>query len=341
MTEKQWKMLLDTIEGKLLDPLPTAFIIDSPWLPNWFGINILDYFTNDELWFKANLKAVEKFPKTIFLPGFWSEYGMCGEPSAFGAKCSFPKNEFPHAHLCIFSIEEIKNIQKPNPLTDGFAPFILNRLKINQGRIKDNGHLIKFSVSRGPLNIANYLMGTSEFLLAMMTYPEKIHFLLRTITDYLVDWHDLQKYTFSSIEGILILDDIIGFIGTEQFVEFGLPYFKEIFNRDVKIKLLHNDANCIPSLPYLNEIGINILNMGFDTDLNEFKKLTHNKITMLGNIPPRDVLANGSPEEIKNSVKNLISKLHDHSRIILSCGGGISPAVSTENLQAFIEAVHS
>jgi len=26
----------------------------------------------------------------MFLPGFWSEYGMCTEPSAFGARCSFP-----------------------------------------------------------------------------------------------------------------------------------------------------------------------------------------------------------------------------------------------------------
>jgi uroporphyrinogen decarboxylase len=337
MTNQHWNTLLDTINGHLFNPIPAGFIIDSPWLPNWFGINILDYFTNDELWLKANLHVIKTFPETIFVPGFWSEYGMCSEPSAFGAKCSFPKNEFPHAYPCIFSKDELKNVQKPNPLTDGFAPFILNRLKINQARIEDTGHLIKFSVSRGPLNIGNYLMGTSEFLLAMMTHPEEIHYLLRTITDYLVDWHDLQKHTFPSIEGILILDDIIGFIGKEQFEEFGFPYFREIFNRDVKIKFLHNDANCIPSLPYLNEIGINILNMGFDTDLNELKKLTNNKITMLGNIPPRDVLAGGSPTEIKLFTQKVIANLKDKSRIILSCGGGMPPGVSTENLKAFLE----
>jgi uroporphyrinogen decarboxylase len=42
---------------------PAAFIIDSPWLPNWYGVRILDYFSSDDIWFKANLKAIESFPK--------------------------------------------------------------------------------------------------------------------------------------------------------------------------------------------------------------------------------------------------------------------------------------
>ena len=42
-------------------------------------------------------QAVERFPDVLFLPGFWAEYGMRTEPSAFGAKCIFPDNEFPFA----------------------------------------------------------------------------------------------------------------------------------------------------------------------------------------------------------------------------------------------------
>ena len=97
MTDKQWNELLAVISGEVLSPLPVGFIIDSPWLPNWYGISILDYFSSDELWLKANLKALSEFPDTMFLPGFWSEYGMCSEPSAFGARAAFPRDEFPHA----------------------------------------------------------------------------------------------------------------------------------------------------------------------------------------------------------------------------------------------------
>jgi uroporphyrinogen decarboxylase len=60
---------------------------------------------------------------------------------------------------------------------------------------------------------------------------------------------------------------------------------------------------------------------------------------MLGNIPPRDVLANGSKSDIESSVKALISGLEDRSRVIVSCGGGMPPAVSTENIRFFEEMV--
>jgi len=337
MTEKQWTRLLETIDGKESSPLPVGFIIDSPWLPNWYGIKILDYFTSDELWFKANLHAVKTFPDMMFLPGFWSEYGMCSEPSAFGVRCTFPPDEFPHAHKLIRSVEDISKLTRPDPATDGFGPFMLNRLLRYRQRIEDEGHKIYFSVSRGPLNIASYMMGMTEFLLAMMTHPEEVHRLLDTITGYLVEWHDLQQKTFPTIDGIMVLDDLVGFLGETEFLAFGLPYLKKIFDRDVKVKFFHNDAGCRISLPYLPETGINLFNMGFDISLNELKTRTGNKITMIGNIPPRDVLANGSRTDIEEAVKDMISNLEDKTRIILSCGGGMPPGVPTENLKLFAE----
>jgi len=339
MTEKQWQQLIETIDGKEASPMPTGFIIDSPWLPKWSGINILDYFTNDDLWFKANLHAINSFPDVLFLPGFWSEFGMCSEPSAFGAKCSFPKNEFPHAHKVIFSTDDISLITKPNPETDGLAPFILNRLLLSRKRIEDSGHRIYFSVSRGPLNIATYLMGTTEFLTGMITHPEEIHRLLDLINDYLIAWHEIQKQAFPTIDGMLVLDDIIGFIGEEEFREFGLPYLKGLFDRDLSVKFLHNDASCKSSIKYLADIGVNLFNMGFETDLNELKEQTGDRIVMMGNIPPRDVLANGSAVEIESEVKNLISNLKTRNRVLVSCGGGMPPEVSTGNINQFISTV--
>ncbi len=76
MNEKQWGILTEVIDGKEFKSIPTGFIIDSPWLPGWCGISTLDYYTSDKLWFEANKRAVESFPDTMFLPGFWAEYGM-------------------------------------------------------------------------------------------------------------------------------------------------------------------------------------------------------------------------------------------------------------------------
>ena len=45
MTDPQWLDLLKVIDGDLLDPVPAGLIIDSPWLPGWAGISIMDYFS--------------------------------------------------------------------------------------------------------------------------------------------------------------------------------------------------------------------------------------------------------------------------------------------------------
>ena len=339
MTDRQWEMLQRTIKGEVFNPLPIGFIIDCPWLPNWYGITVVDYFSNDDLWLKANLKAVQDFPDVMFLPGFWSEFGMCTEPSAFGARCVFPTNEFPHAHKIINSVNDIDSLPQPNPKTDGLLPFMLNRLKLAQSKIEAAGHKIRFAVCRGPLNVASYLMGSTEFLTTMMMQPEKAETLMRKITATLKDWLQLQMETFPSIDGVFMLDDIIGFMGEEEFRAFGLPYFKELFDANVSIKFLHNDAPCKVSAPMLPEIGVNLFNMGFDISLNELKQLTQNRVTLMGNIPPRDVLASGDVVKVTDTTVKLVHSLHDKSRVIFSCGGGMPPAVSSENINAFIQAV--
>jgi uroporphyrinogen-III decarboxylase len=339
MTDAQWNLLNRTIRGEQPKSLQVGFIIDCPWLPNWYGVTILDYFSNDDVWLKANLKAIKDFPDVMFLPGFWSEYGMCTEPSAFGARCIFPANEFPHAHKVLFSPDDIDSLPSPNPKTDGLLPFVLNRLKMTQPRIEDAGHKIRFAVARGPLNIASYLMGTSEFLTLMMMNPEQAEKLIKKITAFLKEWLAVQRETFPSIDGIFLLDDIIGFLGVPEFRVFGLPYFKELFGADVSVKFLHNDAACKASASFLPEMGVNLFNMGFDVTLNELKALTQDKVALVGNIPPRDVLASGTPDDVTKVTTDLIDSLQSRTRIMMSCGGGMPPGVKSENIMAFIKAV--
>ena len=338
MNDQQWETLVSVIRGETFPSPPTGFIIDSPWLPKWAGHTILDYFTDDRVFMEANLKAMHTFPETLFLPGFWSEYGMCTEPSAFGAVPVWEENEFPFAKRVIRSISDIERIEKPDPRKEGLLPFALKRLKHLKPEIEDAGHKIRFAVARGPFNIASFLMGTTEFLMALKTDPNPTHQLLRVITDFLEEWIDAQRQCCPSIDGILILDDIIGFISRSDFEIFGLPYLKQIFSADVTVRFLHNDASCKASAPLLPEAGINLLNFGVQHTLAEMKEWTGNRITLMGNIPPRDVLAAETAEDVRSFVTRMLDTLEDHSHLIVSCGGGMPPDVPTENIKAFVSA---
>ena len=339
MNQSQWDLLLDVIGGKEVSPLPAGFIIDSPWLPGWYGISTLDYFTNDRLWFEANKKAVETFPEAIFLPGFWAEFGMCTEPSAFGARCRWEEESLPYAGKISSDINVLCRLDKPDVRKDGLLPFVINRLKNSKKQIETLGHRIKFAVARGPLNIASFLFGTTELMMAMMTEQEKCHKLIGLITDFLIDWIEYQIKSFPTIQGILLLDDIIGFIGQKQCREYVVPYFKKIYGSfDAKVNFLHNDAKGLVCAPYLLEMGVNLFNFSFEHSIREMKKLTSGQVTLLGNIPPRDVLKDRTPEDVKDALIKSVEGIEDRTRIILSCGGGVPQGVSTENIKSFIAA---
>jgi uroporphyrinogen decarboxylase len=342
MRNSSWNDLIDLIDGKKLSYNPVGFIIDSPWIPGWYGISNIDFYSSDEHWFKSNLKAVNSFPDVWFLPSFWSEYGMCTEPSAFGSRLIFLEKSLPHAEKILKGIEDADLLPQPNVKTDGLLPFMINRLRNNQKAINNADHQVRFAVARGPLNIATFLMGTTEFMMATAMDPDSTHRLLKKITDFICDWLSWQKECFPSIDGVLILDDIIGFVGEAEFEEFVLPYVKRIFSCiGSKVRFLHNDADGIITAGHLNEMGINMFNFSFNHPLDIIRKLAGQEVVLVGNIPPRDVLAGGTPEQVKIAVNKAFGEIDDHKRIIWSAGGGMPPEVTNENIYAFIEAVKS
>jgi uroporphyrinogen decarboxylase len=340
MNDRQWNTLISIVRGDVIHPLPTAFIIDSPWLPNWAHHTILDYFTSERTFLDDNLKAMRTFPETIFLPGFWSEYGMCTEPSAFGSVSIWGENEFPFARKVLRSPSEVERLEKPDPRKHGLLPFVIKRLQHLQPEIENAGHKIRFAVARGPLNIASFLMGTPEFMEAIKTEPARMHCLLAIITDFLVDWIAYQRSVLPSIDGIFLLDDIVGFVSRRDFETFALPYLQRAFSADVTVKLFHNDAPSKASAPLLEEAGINLLNFGIQHTVAEMKVWTNNRIALMGNIPPRDVLAEGTPADVTRSVTEMLNALDDQSRLIVSCGGGMPPHAPTENIKALISTVN-
>jgi uroporphyrinogen-III decarboxylase len=340
MTDPQWLDLLKVIDGVMLDPIPAGLIIDCPWLPGWAGISIIDYFADDRLWIDANLKAIRQFEPIMFLPGFWSEYGMCTEPSAFGTKCIWYENDFPNVGKMLHSYDDIHHLAKPNCKTDGMLPFVVRRLERNRSAIEAAGHRIRFAVSRGPLNIASYLLGHTETLLGVKIQPDEIHKLVSLVTDFIVDWLQYQAQMFDTIEGVFILDDLIGFLGEKDFQEFVVPYFKKIFGcLSVPVRMLHNDAAGLVTARHLAEMGVNVFNFSFKHGLDEIRRLAGDSVVLLGNIPPRDVMAQGSPGDVRRAVTDALASIADKRRLILSCGGGMPPQAPTANVQAFVDAI--
>jgi uroporphyrinogen-III decarboxylase len=340
MRNSSWEDLLKLVDGGKLSYQPSGFIVDSPWIPGWYGISTIDYYSSDELWLKANLKMINTFPNVWFLPSFWSEYGMCTEPSAFGARMIFLEKSLPHAERVLKGIEEVDFLPQPNVKSDGLLPFMISRLRNNEKAIWDADHQIRFAIARGPMNIASFLMGTTEFMMALAMDPEGSNKLLKKITDFICDWLCWQKECFPSIDGVLILDDLMGFVGETEFQEFALPYFKKIFSvTGAKVRFLHNDADGLITAKHLKEIGVNFFNFSFNHSMDEIRNLAGPEVILLGNIPPRDVLAGGTAQQVDDAVKKAFGEIKSYDRIIWSVGGGMPQDVKDINIHTFLNAV--
>ena len=339
MTQKQWETLLAVVKGERLEKPLCGFIADSPWLPEWTGkASILDYYSSEAVWLETNLTAVRMFPDAIFLPGFWSEYGMCTEPSAFGSRLVWHEHELPFAEPICRDMEKALALTKPDVHSAGLLPFVLRRLMSTRPAIEAEGHAIRFAVARGPLNIASFLMGTTEFLMAMQLDPEGTRAMLDVITEFLEDWIKAQAAAIPTIRGVLLLDDIVGFLGPEDVATFAMPCLKRVYAAiDSDIRFFHNDANGLSCATQLASAGVNLFNFGFEHPIAEMRDLVGSEVALLGNIPPRDVLAAGTPGDVRRCVAEMKQALkRDYSRVIFSCGGGLPPGVPTENLRTFL-----
>ncbi|HRZ54306.1 MAG TPA: uroporphyrinogen decarboxylase family protein [Candidatus Paceibacterota bacterium] len=342
VNQAQWEILRRCARGEDVGHTQVALIIDSPWIPGYLGLSTLDYLTVPEVWFEANLEVERRFTEAIFIPGFWVEMGMATEPSAFGCKVSFYPDRPPAAHPICDSLDALEGVAPPNPLTDGLMPLVLNYYRRAEPRVREAGHLIKIVAARGPLTLATHLVGVSAFLLALRLDPGAAHRLLRVTATTARNWLQAQADALHDVEGVLMLDDIAGFISEKDYLAFAHPYLKEVFDAfPGALKLFHNDTNNPVSYRHIRALGADIFNFTHEQPLAEVRALTGPDLCLMGNVPPLEVLAQGAPDTVRSKALECMAAHGGRRGLLLSAGGGVSPGTPGENVAALIAAARA
>lgn len=341
MKPEQWETFKKAARLEKLDKIPMALIIDSPWIPGYLGINHMDYFLDPELWFQSNLKINNEFPDIIFVPSWWMEYGMAAEPSALGSKIKFWQDNTPSEYHTLYNIEDIGKFPDYEVMNDAFMAMTLHRMKMQKQRILDIGEILPIITSRGPLCTAGFVRSTTDFMIDIVEKPEWAHKLIDLSTNLIIDWLKAQAEVIGdTVEGIFILDDIVGFINEDHYMEFAHPYLKKICDAFPKdwVKIYHNDADVNACLEHLPDCGFNVLNWGKQTDIEEVKSRIGNRICLMGNVNPLEIGVRGTPEEVYDATIEVLEKSGGEG-IILSVGGGMSPGMSRDNINSMQKAL--
>ena len=345
MKEREWEIIKRCAACGEFESVPAGFIIDSPWMPGYCGVSTLDFYTDMQLWLDCYDRVKRDFPDAVFLPDYWVEFGMASEPSSFGCKMQFYADQPVMINHLIDSADDIElldGLEIPDPQHDGLMPLALNYYRRIKSPLHDRGEKIKIVASRGPLNIATFLMGVSEFCIAVKTDPDNVHKLLQKTTELVKRWIAAQMEALDYVEGILVLDDICGFLGRDDYEEFAQPYLRQIFDGfSVPVKMFHNDnfGNKYTTFPYIKELGVNIFNFSHLADITEARRLLGESVCIMGNVPTLDVLTNGTPAQCRAETLKCLDAYGRKSGLLLSGGGGISPGMSRENGRAMMDAL--
>lgn len=341
MKPEQWETFKKAARLEKLDKIPMALIIDSPWIPGYLGIKHMDYYLDPEVWFQSNLKIHNEFPDIIFVPSWWMEYGMAAEPSALGTKIKFWEDNTPSEYHTLYNIEDIEKFPEYEVKNDAFMAMTLHRIQMQKQRILDTGEILPIVTSRGPLCTAGFVRSTTDFMIDIVEKPEWAHKLIDLSTNLIIDWLKAQAEIMGdAVEGIFILDDIVGFINEEHYQEFAHPYLKKICDAFPKdwVKIYHNDADINACVDHLPDCGFNVLNWGKQTDIEEVKSRVGNRMCLMGNVNPLEIGVRGTPKEVYDATIEVLEKSGGEG-IILSVGGGTSPGMPRENINSMRKAL--
>jgi uroporphyrinogen decarboxylase len=319
--------------------VPVALIVDSPWLPGYAGIDTRDYFLLPEKWLEINLGLLERFPDAVWIPGFWVEYGMAAEPSAFGVIPRFYPDRPPSIEPVVDDLEFWAGAKPADPEQAGLMPLVLRLYEIMEERLQAEGLGIRMVAARGPMTLASWLVGVTPLMMGVAMDPGAVSRLLEMTTTTIIRWLQAQLDRLRQPEGILLLDDVVGMVSPRHYETLVHPHLRRIFDQfEGLIRIYHNDTPCPRLLEGLAEANFDVFNFSHEMEIGQVKAVMGHRVAMMGNVPPLDAGVRGTPADVTQWARKCLEQGTPGGGMILSFGGGVSGETPAENIDALIEA---
>lgn len=301
------------------------------------GIKASDYYHSPELMSEVEVKLF----KELEHDGVSISTSLRGIAEAMGAKVGYP--DYGISYLiepAISSVDEIKTLNIINPLKDGKIPILLKAIELTKKKLENQVDV--GAAMTGPFSVAASIVGTENLLRWVRKFPSQVHELMEVITE---SNNEYIKEVAKRGVSIGFADPVssTSLISPKIFEEFSMPYLKKNSNQILKSTGskpgIHICGKSKAIWKFLPKIGFSSFSIDNVEDLEDVKHFLGDKMTIIGNVPPVDIIHFGSIEDIFTSVKSCIEKGKDSKRgYILSTGCQIPMNTELKNVKAFMDA---
>lgn len=210
-------------------------------------------------------------------------------------------------------------------------------------KIKSTGALVS-GWSWGVITTAGFLRGVETLLMDVALEPELAH---KAISKAMVLSDGVTRAGSTDTDYFWIPDPTASgtVIDLGTFKEFDLPYTKRMVDKwkaDYKVPVIyHVCGDTIPIMEAIPDTDIDILSADHAIDLARAREIVGDRICLMGNVHPIDLLWNGTPEAIRESAMVCIDKAGKDGRFILAGGCEVPRDTPIANIKAMADAAKS
>jgi uroporphyrinogen decarboxylase len=258
-------------------------------------------------------------------------------PEALGVGLHFEEGRGPIIHRPIRSAKDIKSLPSPDSTKLEFVAAGIRNIKAT-----DNIPLIGFCGA--PFTVASYMIegGSSRDLKKtkqwMFKNPEEFHSLLRLITQWSIEYLNMQIN--AGVNAIQIFDSWANTLAFPQFKEFSLSYLSQILS-GLK-KSIPTILFCKGSSVFgkeLASINPSAISLDWNCDIGNMRQQISAKVALQGNLDP-DVLYSSS-HGIKREVNRILDRMREDKGFIFNLGHGIHPDIPEESVEVLVETIRN
>ena len=192
--------------------------------------------------------------------------------------------------------------------------------------------------------ISDFFRGMRGSMLDMYQVPDKLMAAIEMFTPLTIQGSIMQAKRVG-IKGVFIPlhRGAAGFMSDEQFAKFYWPNLKALLLGLVEADLIpipFFEGDYTPRLKYLQELPPGKIVGHFDSiDRKKCKEMLGDIMCFWGNVPS-SLMCAGTPQQVKEDVKELIDIFGDNGGLIVDSVMGIPDEAKPENVQALTDAVH-
>lgn len=265
-----------------------------------------------------------------------------------GASCgsvlSWPVHGFDHIEKFVLEDSlDISNLQIPDPRNNEILTPILSLA----GKLKERFPNEALATNlTGPITAAVSFRPVEKLLKDTRKNPQAVKDLLEFCLEAQLKWAEVYVEEYGKVP-TSIGDPVCStdLLGPKQFDEFAFPYLERMVDGLFEITgykpSLHICGHTKGIWDRLVKLNISSFSVDDIEDIGELKEAMGDKMLIVGNVPPTDILGLGTPEEVVESVKTCIKKAADSPKgYLINAGCALTLDTPKENLDAYFYAVY-